>query len=56
MINDYDVYRADEVAEILKLNKRAVYKLLRSEKLKGKKINNKLWRVLGKDLKKYLET
>ena len=48
------VYTTEDLAEILQIEIRSVYKLLRSGELKGKKVASK-WRVTENQLKEYLE-
>lgn len=49
-----EVLTVDEVAEILKVDKRLVYKLLTSKELKARKVGRE-WRVLREDLEAYMK-
>lgn len=49
-----EVLTVEEIAEILKVDKRLVYNLLTSKKLKGRKVGRE-WRVLREDLEAYLK-
>jgi len=49
-----EVLTVEEIAEIIKVDKRLVYKLLTSQKLKGRKVGRE-WRVLREDLEAYMK-
>ncbi len=48
------VYTTDEVAEILKITRQSVIKLIHKKELRAKKIARK-WRISEDDLKKFFE-
>lgn len=54
MNDEYKVYTLDEVAELLKVTYRTVYKYIQDGELKATKIG-KFWRVTEKDLKELLK-
>lgn len=48
------VYTTDEVAEILKITRQSVIKLIHNKELRAKKIARE-WRISEDDLKKFFE-
>ncbi len=49
-----EVLTVDEVAAILKVDKRLVYKLITAKELKARKVGRE-WRVLKEDLESYMK-
>lgn len=47
-------YTPEEVADILKVRKHTVWNWLREGRLKGTKINGKIWRITDKDLEAFI--
>jgi len=52
---DFKLYTIDEIADILKVTQRTIYKYIKSGSLKAIKIG-KYWRVKHSDLEMFLET
>lgn len=48
-------YTPQQIAEMLQIDIRTVYRKLRGGELKGIKLSHRTWRVRGKDLEAYLE-
>jgi excisionase family DNA binding protein len=50
-----DIYTIEEVASILKVNKRTVYRWIDSKELKVARLGRKTYRVFESDLKGFLK-
>ena len=50
-----DILTIQEVAKILKVNKRTVYRWVKSEDLKVARIGRKTYRVFESDLRKFIK-
>lgn len=55
ILDDIKLYDLKEVAKILNLNRRTIYRYLKENKIKAKRIGY-IWYVDEKDLKKFLKT
>jgi excisionase family DNA binding protein len=54
MFGKNEILTPEEVAKILKVNKRTVYRWLDSRKLKAARIGRKTYRVFSSDLDKFI--
>ena len=50
----YNVYTLEEVAKIMKVSLKTVYRWVSAKKLKAAKIGHKTYRVVEKDLVKFI--
>ena len=54
MFRNDDILTIEEVAKVLKVSKRTVYRWIESEDLKVARIGRKTYRVFESDLKKFI--
>jgi len=55
IVPDYGILTLEEVAKIMKVSQKTVYRWVAAKKLKAAKIGHKTYRVLEKDLFKFIE-
>jgi len=54
-VGNYGILTLEEVAKIMKVSQKTVYRWVSAKKLKAAKIGHKTYRVLEKDLMKFVD-
>jgi len=54
-VSNYGILTLEEVAKIMKVSQKTVYRWVSSKKLRAAKIGHKTYRVLEKDLIKFVD-
>lgn len=54
-MSSYGILTLEEVAKIMKVSQKTVYRWVAAKKLRAAKIGHKTYRVLEKDLMKFIE-
>jgi len=54
-VSNYGILTLEEVAKIMKVSQKTVYRWVAAKKLRAAKIGHKTYRVLEKDLMKFIE-
>jgi len=54
-VSSYGILTLEEVAKIMKVSQKTVYRWVSSKKLRAAKIGHKTYRVLEKDLIKFVD-
>ncbi|MDD2806904.1 MAG: helix-turn-helix domain-containing protein [Patescibacteria group bacterium] len=55
-MSNYGVLTLEEVAKIMKVSQKTVYRWVAAKKLRAAKIGHKTYRVLEKDLVKFIDS
>jgi excisionase family DNA binding protein len=54
-VGNYGILTLEEVAKIMKVSQKTVYRWVSAKKLRAAKIGHKTYRVLEKDLMKFIQ-